>query len=246
MKLRNLYYAFLTLIVVLLLPTACQSNKKKSGSVSNKSYQMAREAQDYQSAATFLVEMAKEDSAANTWVYDSLAFYHYFYLFTPGVVRNTHTAKYFAQKGLEANPGNDFLAEIKAKLELEEQNINLAESTFQGLWKKTNDHTYWWILAFIQAHAKQNYKSADSMIEMALSEPATDNKTVRLEHIQERIRETVPAKAAFLYLKSTTLMVQNKVMESANLLNEALKIAPNFYAAKRSIYDLQQASQQRK
>jgi hypothetical protein len=61
-----------------------------------------------------------------------------------------------------------------------------------------------------------------------------------MEHIQERIRETVSAKAAFLYLKATLLMVNKDLTGSAQLLNEALKESPDFYAAKRSIYDMTQ------
>ena len=241
MSFKHFCIAALTLAAIAMLPVSCtQKGGEKRNAAIIASYETAQKAQDYQTACAFLVQLAAEDSASNKWAYDSLAFYHYFYLFTPGTVRNTHTGKYYAQKGLDLNPANDFLQEIKAKLELEEQKVGSAEATFQNLWRKTNDYTYWWILSFIEAHAKGNLKKADSMITMAITEPAAKGKTVRMEHIQERIRETVSAKAAFLYLKATLLMVNKDLTGSAQLLNEALKESPDFYAAKRSIYDMTQ------
>lgn len=246
MKFFNLQIAVLTLILAGLLPAGCKTKTQKEGTNLIKAYHTAKDAQDYPTASALLVELVASDSVQYAWAYDSLAFYNYFYLYNPGVVRNSFTSKFYAQKGLEINPNNYFLQEIKAKMDLEEQKVAVAQASFQSLWEKTHDYTYWWILSFIEAHANNNFARADSMMNIALSEPSAEGKKVRMEHIQERIRESVPTKAAFLYLKSTTLMVQKKFQEAADLLKQAVAIAPDFYAAKRSIYEMQQgAAQQR-
>lgn len=242
MKFQSPQFAVLTLILVGLLPAGCKTKGTNTPNTLMKAYTLAKDAQDYPTAASLLVQLVAADSAKNAWAYDSLAFYNYFYLYNPGVVRNSHTAKYYAQMGLNINPSNNFLLEIKAKMDLEDQQVDIAQASFRNLWGKTNDYTYWWILSFIEAHANNNYARADSMIATAMADPAVEKKTVRMEHIQERIRETVPAKAAFLYLKSTTYMVQKRFQEAADLLKQALEIAPDFYAAKRSIYEMQQGA----
>lgn len=243
MKLNCKVYAVLTIVLVILLPVGCTQKSKIKDAGSLKLYQMAQQAQDYEASIPLLIKLIGEDSAANVWAYDSLAFYHYFYLITPGVVRNTHTSKYYAQKGLDINPENTFLAEIKAKLELEDQNIQVAQGVFQRLWKKTNDFTYLWILTYMEALDKNGMSSADSVITATLGSSETENKTVRLDFPQERVRETVSAKAAFIYLRASFLLDKGKVMDAANLLSEALKIAPDFYGAKRLVYMIQQGGQ---
>ena len=141
MKLKFKSIVILTIVLGTLLSAACNQKTKKGASEFLKTYKMAQQAQDYQAAIGCLLQLVAEDSAGNAWAYDSLAFYHYFYLITPGVVRNTQVPKYYAQKGLDINPENVFLAEIKAKLDLEEQKIEINElshdtsySEFFHLW----------------------------------------------------------------------------------------------------------------
>jgi tetratricopeptide (TPR) repeat protein len=243
MKLKSKVYAVLTIVLVTLLPLGCAQKSKSKDTGNLKAYKKAQLAQDYVAAVPLLLKLVNEDSAAYVWAYDSLAFYHYFYLITPGVVRNTYTPKYYAQRGLDINPENSFLSEIKAKLELEDQNIQIAQGIFQRLWKKTNDYTYLWILTYMDALDKNGMTSADSVITIALGNPETEGKTVRLDFPQERIRETIPANAAFIYLRASFLLDKGNVMEATNLLNEALKIVPNFYGAKRLVYMIQQGGQ---
>lgn len=245
MKSRHNVYTLLTTFLVILLPYSCKYSNKTTESKSLKAYQIAQSAQDYPAATGFLIKMAAEDSASQPWVYDSLAFYHYFYLITPGVVRNTHTARFYAQRGLEINPENHFLAEIKAKLDLEDQKVEIAQSSFQTLWNKTKDYTYLWILTYMDAASKGGMKTADSVITAVLGNPEAEKKTVRLDFPQERVRETVPAKSAFMYLRASFLLEQNKVMDAASLLNEVLKMTPEFYGAKRLVYMIQQQGGQK-
>jgi hypothetical protein len=81
------------------------------------------------------------------------------------------------------------------------------------------------------------------MITAVLGNPETESKTVRLEFPQERVRETVPAKAAFMYLRASFKLEKNQAREAAALLQETLKIAPEFYGAKRLMYMMQQQQQ---
>lgn len=244
MKVYFPFILLMTAVLVISLPESCVNKGKKSTIPELKAYRMAVSAQDYPTAAAILTNIAAADSAGNPWVYDSLAFYHYFYLFQPGVVRNTHTAKYYANHGLTLNPNNEFLIELIAKLNLEEQKDTLAYAAFESLWKKTGDYTYWWDMAFIQVYARGDTKYADTMIQIALTAPESENKTVRLEHIQERVREKVSARAAFHYLRATMFMVKKDPNMAAQALVEALKLSPEFYVAKRSLYELQRGNAQ--
>ncbi|MBL7812654.1 MAG: hypothetical protein JNL57_10565 [Bacteroidetes bacterium] len=236
--------ALLTTVICFALLVSCNSSPKKAESAYRKMYDHARLAQDYHTAISALTLMAVHDSAGNPWVYDSLAFYHYFYNYTPGVVRNPNTPLYYAQKGLDIAPGNVFLKELKGKLQLEMGKDTLSYNLFSELWQQTHDYTYWWDMTFIQLGARGRFQDADSMILMVMSTPESDSKKVRLEHIPERMREEVPAKAAFLYLKGIMLNAQKQPLKAAETWNEALKIAPDFYAVKRSFYEMQQAAQQ--
>jgi predicted Zn-dependent protease len=244
MKTRSKIFLVLTVFGAILLPS-CTTKKTGGTDALLKAYKTAREAQDYHAATAILVNLVAADSTQNTWAYDSLAYYHYFYLITPGVVRNTHTAKYYAQRGLELQPDNTYLTEIKARLELEDQKLAVAEATFRSLWTKTKDDTYWWILSFIEAHNKKNLNRADSMIDVAITNPDAEKKTVRIDLITERLHEKVPSKAAFLYLKATVLIVRGKLQEATAALQESLKIQPDFYSSKLAIYELEQSAKRR-
>lgn len=233
-------YTALTIVLVTLLLCSCVEKKQNQGSSTEKAYQIAQKAQDYQNASTLLIQLAAEDSAGKPWVYDSLAYYHYFYLITPGVVRNTHTARYYCDLGLGLNPENYFLSEIKAKMDLEDQKVEEAQAAFSKLFSKTKDYTYLWILTYIKATEPKGLEPADSTITAVLADPEAEKKMVRLEFPQERITEKIPVKTAFTYLRASFLLEQNKLMEGAKLLEECLKMTPEFYGAKRLIYMMQQ------
>ncbi|MBS3915939.1 MAG: hypothetical protein KG003_15690 [Bacteroidetes bacterium] len=241
MKTQSKFFLILTVFCALLLP-ACTSKKATESAKLLKSYTLAQNAQDYHAACALLLQLVNQDSANNTWAYDSLAYYHYFQLVAPGTVRNTHTAIYYAQKGLDINPENTYLAEIKARLDLEDQKVTVAETSFRSLWNKTHDDTYLWILYFMEAHHKKNLAKADSLIDAAIANPQSETKTVRIDLLPDKIQEKIKSKAAFIYLKATVLIVQNKVLEASLALQEALKESPNFYAAKLAAYELQQSA----
>jgi hypothetical protein len=63
-----------------------------------------------------------------------------------------------------------------------------------------------------------------------------------MEHIQAQITERVATEAAFLFLKYQLSVANRNIMQGADYLQKALEIEPNFYAARRSIVDLQRMS----
>lgn len=220
---------------------ACQSGSKPTESL-EKSFEQARLAEDYNTAVSLLTQIATEDTGSD-WALDTLAFYQYFYQVTPGMVRNTKTPMFWVDKALAKKPGNAFLLDMKAKLHLEEGKDTQSLAIFTELYQRSQDYTYYWDIAFIET-ARGNAPMADSMIAEAFKSADIANKTVRLENLQARVREEVPANAAFLYLNALIYNGRGDMMKAAENLQEALKIKPDFYAAQKGIYDLQRAAAQ--
>jgi tetratricopeptide (TPR) repeat protein len=170
-----------------------------------------------------------------------LAYYHYFYKVIPGMVRSSKTPMFYTQKGLNKNPNSLFLRDIKAKLLLEEGKDTAAFQMFEVMWNETKDPTYYWDLTWIQI-ARGRMVEADSMITVALGDANLKDKKVAMEHIQAQLTERVSTEAAFLFLKYQLAVANRNIMQGAEFLQKALEIEPNFYAARRSIMDLQRMS----
>ena len=212
------------------------------GSKDTRNYQLytqARAAQDYQTAVTALSLMAAEDSAQYPWALDSLAFYHFFYMNIPGLVKNPTTALYYCDRGLAASPNNDFLRELKGKLMLGQGNDSVAMEIFSSLWNKSKDYTYLWEMTFLNL-ATGNFPYCDSVVKTVLGQPDAATKKVRMTHPEVAIQETVDARAAFLFFDALIKNNQGDFMGAAETLNQCLKYAPNFYLAKKGIYEMQQ------
>jgi len=233
MNLRNL----LVFAFSILLLASC-TNKS---SHYKKAYEMNLAAGDYRSAIVTLELWMAEDSSIQTWAFDSLAHFHYFYTAsTDQQVRNPKTALYFVDRGLTIKPKNTFLREIKAKLLLEEGKDTASIVIFKELWDETKDQTFWWDMCFVEM-ARGDMMGCDSMVSKALADPKINDKKVRMEHIAAGIKEEVNAKAAYIYLQALMLRSTGNIMACANALQAALEIEKDFYAAKQSIVDLQRA-----
>ena len=236
MKLFHKPILSLTLLATLWLPYGCQQKSKKDNSSVMKAYSEARKAQDYTAASALLLQIAANDSAGSAWVYDSLSLYHFIYLAPTNMVRNPTTAKYYTEKGLKYNANNDFLQEIKAKLLLEEQNDTASFKIFKSLYDKSGDYTYLWEMTLVEL-LRRRTGIVDTMVMNVLTSSEADNKTVR---IMDQVRQTVKAKAAFLYIKATLYNMKGELKGTAESLQEALKIEPNFFLAQKGLYELQQ------
>ena len=233
-----------TLLVIIIVGLALGSCVTKSTSNNSKAaYQLAVNARDYNSATSILTQWLAQDSSIGEWAYDSLAFYHYFYITNPNAVRNSSTPMFYVNKGLELKANDEYLKDIKAKLLLEQGKDTVSYGIFEELWKATNNYSYYWDMAFIEI-ARNHVKEAEAMIDNMLKDPKNMEKKVKMEHIQVQLIEEVPAKAAFLYLHALIQNGQRDVMGAAQSLQESLKISPEFYAAKRSIMDLQRMAAQ--
>jgi hypothetical protein len=229
-------YLCLTLILGSQLLGACKQKAKPNVSSTLMAYNEAVKAQDYNAAATLLLQIAANDSASNPWVYDSLTLYHYVFLTPANMVRNPASAKYYSEKGLKINPNNEFLLEMKAKLLLEEQKDTASFEIMQKLWNKTGDYTYLWEMTLVELLRKKQIV-ADSMVNSVLKSETANTKTVR---ITDQMRQTVNAKAAFLYIKATLANAVGDYKGTAELLNQSLQLQPNFYMAQKGLYELQQ------
>lgn len=220
---------------------ACQNSSQNQSNALKATYELAHAAQDRETVISVLTQMVAQDSTVESWVLDTLAYYHYFYKVIPGVVRSSKTPMFYTEKGLEKSPNSLFLKDIKAKLLLEEGKDTLAFDMFNAMWNETQDPTYFWDLTWIQI-ARGRMQEADSMIQVAMSDAGMKSKKVAMEHIQAQLTERVPTEAAFLFLKYQLSVANRNIMQGAEYLQKALEIEPNFYAARRSIVDLQRMS----
>jgi tetratricopeptide (TPR) repeat protein len=221
---------------------SCNSSTHQSDSFKT-SFELAQKSGDHNSSTVILTQWLANDSSIQKWALDSLCFYHYFYNLNPTAVRSTRTPMYYCEKGLEQNANNIFLKDIKAKLLLEQGKDTPAYALFEGMYKETQNYSYLWDMAFINL-ARGKYKEVEITSNLVIADSKSIDKKVRMEHIQAQIIQEIPARAAFLYMKALLKNGQRDVMGAAELLQDALKIAPDFYAAKRSIVELQQMAMQ--
>jgi tetratricopeptide (TPR) repeat protein len=228
----------MTILASISLLFACNNSAKKE----TRNYRMfagARAAQDYQTAITALSMMATEDSAQYPWAIDSLAFYHFFYMNIPGLVKNPSTSLHYCDKGLASNPENAFLTELKGKLLLSQGKDSMAMALFTALWNKNKDYTYLWEITFLNM-ATGKFNICDSTIKMVLSQPDAATKKVRFTHPEVPLQESIDARAAFLFFDALMKNNQGNFIGAAETLSKCLEYSPNFYLAKKGIYEMQQ------
>ena len=232
---------YLYILLAIASLSACESKKQSQTDVLKSTYQLALQAEDRETVISSLTQWVAQDTAVDAWVLDTLAYYHYFYKVIPGMVRSSKTPMFYTEKGLSQNPNSLFLRDIKAKLLLEEGKDTAAFEMFEVMWEETKDPTYYWDLTWIQI-ARGRMAEADSMISIAMSNTELKDKKVAMEHIQAQLTERVSTQAAFLFLKYQLAVANRNIMQGAEFLQKALEIEPNFYAARRSIMDLQRMS----
>lgn len=205
-------------------------------------YEKALLVGDMKTATTALQVLITQDPDKYPWAYDSLAFYHYFHANPQELSRNTSTVSYMIDKGLSFNADNLYLLELKARILLIDQDDTGAVALFSSLFDKTGDYTYKWYTLYIEI-MRGNVKSAETEVNKVISGTIATLKKVRLDHLPEHIRENVPVKAAFLYLRGMIQQLRGQYQPLANTLKESLKIYPQFYLAAKTLDELRQASQ---
>ncbi len=204
-----------------------------------KIYKQALAAFDYSLAAAQLSRLTEIDSSNRKIYYDSLALYHYFYLMTPGIPRSTDAALFYTQKGLQLNPKNMFLLEILGKLKMESGNDTGAFAIFNSLYEQTGDYTYLYHMVVAKATIAQNFKYADSVINLVIKRPESEVKEVRIEFPELKSISKVSAKAVFLYLRAQMqVQLQNNRAQAIKTIKQVLAIAPNFIPAKLFLQQL--------
>ena len=230
--------------IALLKDTVRQQNGWKSIYVSHlmDAYEKAVLLREMKSATQFLQLIITEEPSAYPWAYDSLAFYHYFYGNPMDLARSTSLVNYMIDKGISLNKNNLFLREMKARIQLVEQDDTAAVEAFRQLFRETGDYTYRWYELYIEV-ARGNIKTAEPAIMQVLKADVPITKKVRLHHLQEQIQENLAVKPSFLYLKALVQQIKQQYQPMANTLKEALKADPNFYLAAKTLQELRQASQ---
>lgn len=205
-------------------------------------YDNALLARDMRTATYALQALVTENAENYTWAYDSLAFYHYFHTSIQELARNTATVHHMIKKGLDINPDNLFLKEMKARVFLIEQRDTASITLFRELFDSTGDYTYQWYATYIEL-MRGNVKKAETVIRKVLNDNPVTMKKVRLDHLPEHLQEKAPVRAAFLYLRSMVEQSKQQYQASVNTLKEAMKVYPDFYLAAKGLEEIRQASQ---
>ncbi len=205
-------------------------------------YEKAVLLHDMKTATGCLQLLITEEPEAYPWAYDSLAYYHYFYSNPVELARSTSLVNYMIDKGLSMGSKNLYLRELKARVLLIEQNDTGSIDLFRSLYKETGDYTYRWYELYIEI-ARGNGKAAEAAINKVLKDDIPVTKKVRLDHLQEQIKEQLTVKPAFLYLRALIQQTRGQYQPMANTLKDALKADPNFYLAAKTLQELRQASQ---
>jgi hypothetical protein len=222
--------------------TAEMKLKESHADARNREYRIYRNAvscYDYPLAAIQLARLSEIDTPNRAVYYDSLAFIHFFFLMDPSTARANNAAYFYTKKGLAMNPKNEFLLEIKGKLDLEEHRDSMALNIFNRLYAKTGDYTYLYESTFVQLAIYNNVRFTDSVIDMVIRKIDSEIKTVRLDYLQEKFQQQIPAKAAFLYLRAVIQNgVQGNKIKAMKTLEQILKIAPDYYYAKGMLSQL--------
>ena len=201
-------------------------------------YKTAVSNKDYIAAAARLQDLIVLDSANMDWGYDSLALYHYMYLVNAATTQRTPAAMYYTQKGLELNPLNPYLLELKGKLLIEKGNDTGARRMFNELWNRIPDYTYLWEMTYIDLYVYGKIKETEKLISEVIARSDAGVKTVRIERIEDHIIETVPAKAGFLYFRAVIQLQQNNPAKAIKTLEEVVKIAPGYIGAQDALQQL--------
>lgn len=201
-------------------------------------YKTALAMGDRNLAAGSLVRLLQLDSSQGSWAYDSLVYYHYLYLITPGFPRQSMAAAYYTEKGLALNPKNAFLLETKAKLLLEAQQDSAAFKIFRSLWETHGDYTYLWEMTYMDLYIFENIKKVESTIAEVTGNKLSQMRMVRVESLEEHRIDEIPAKAAFLYLRAILQSAKGQTAAAKKTLEEVVKIAPGFLSAQRALFQI--------
>ncbi|MBS3915938.1 MAG: hypothetical protein KG003_15685 [Bacteroidetes bacterium] len=196
---------------------------------------------DYSTSVVYLNQLLQLDSSQAYWIYDSLAFYHYLYLMTPGGSFVPKSALVYAEQGLKLNPQNEFLIDIRAKMLLLFQNDKEALAIYNDLWEKTGDNTYLWNIAYIHLIIYQDVKKTESIVSEVLKSPNVAVKKVRITAIDERRVDQIPSKAAFLFLRGLMQANSGQLVKATKTLEEVVKMAPEYTTAKRYLMEVKNA-----
>lgn len=198
-------------------------------------YINALKSADRQLTAVQLAKLAEIDTANRAMYYDSLAFYHFFYLPDARSTDPFSAANFYVNKGLALNPNNYFLQEIQMRLFMNEATDTAFTKQLRELYAKTSDYTFLYMLVTVDFAVNNNVNRTQKEIDAILKRTEIGIKSVRIVDVPNKINETVPAIAAFYYLKAATSSDREKMVRNLEI---ALKYAPNFYTAKMTLYQI--------
>lgn len=208
-------------------------------------FDAARKCGDYATATAAATKITLMDSSTRSVLYDTLAFYHYFYLSQLNSAVTGSAEKYYITEGLKLNPNNSFLLHLKAMTPKNEAETKFTFSTLSTMFKETGDYTYLYEYSFMQILLNKNWKYIDSISRVVLKDPTISNKVVHVQIRDNKVQQTIPVRAVFLYLKAT---YQGNVLGNfaacKKSLEESLKIAPDYLQSQNMYQELLTQAQQ--
>lgn len=228
---------YLLTLVLLVMLSACTGKKTGSKeSAYEKVYREALNARDYKTATFALTAMASEEKP-DTWVFDSLALYHYLYnqdlgAIAAGALPELSAAKYYVNKGLAINPGNTLLLQLRGQIMVSESDTGLkaAQSVFETMASRYNDVTgnYLLIVSNILSQNPEMIKKASDMLETALKDQQRATQKVLLLEPKTRSSRFINYHTALLMIKAQTSKTE---AEALSYLDEIIKTDPSYKEA---------------
>lgn len=217
-----------------------------------KIYREALNAKDYKTATFALTAMSVEEKP-DTWVFDSLALYHYLYnqdlgAIAAGALPDMQATKYYTNKGLALNPGNTLLLQLKGQTMVSESDTSLkaAQAIFESMANKYNDVTgnYLLIVSHILSQDPTMQPKALEMLENGLKDQVRATQKVLLLEPKTKTSRYLNYHTALLMIKAQT---SRSEAEAVSYLDEIIKTDPSYKEAvgmRESLLNKKQQPQQ--
>jgi len=226
-----------------MLHTSCK-NAAKGNDLLN-TFAKSQEAHDYSTSTTILTQLFALDSIQYAWAVDTLAYYHFINAKFQSDASELLSAAYFIQEGLIMDPNNKVLNILDADVKLLNRKDTAALEVLQNAYNRTKDEEFMYYLA-AATMATGRKEIADSIVNVGLN--SADSMTTRIQVQDELNRswQSMTKKAVYLFLKANYVFNyefnndRKSVAKGVGLLNECLRIEPDYTMAKAYYYQIQQ------
>jgi hypothetical protein len=240
----------LTLLVALMLYSGCKNSTKMENNSLMRSFSKSQAARDYKTSTVLLTQLFAMDSLKYAWAADTLAYYHFINAKFQSDASELSAAEYFVKEGLKINPESMVLNILDADVKLLNRRDTASLEVLQRAYSRGKAPEFMYYLAAASI-ATGRVTVADSLLNEGLSGMDSLSTSIVVQDELNRGWQKVPKKAVYLFLKANYVFNYefNNDKKSAQrgiaLLNECLRIAPEYTMAKAYYYQVGQQLGQR-